>query len=120
MIAHPETVKDFLRAFKKAASDSEISFVGWRKNWDALVDLGLTTAQRTDIVLGLTYTDYCEGPLKAKKGGKSRLWVFAVPHDSTHIYIKLKLVKVSGGPKPVCVSFHEKEHPLNFPLKKEE
>lgn len=119
MTANRFEATNFLKAFKKAvANGEEITYVGREKNWDALVELGLTTNQRTEIILGLTYTDYSQGPFPDEKGRKGEVWVFGVKHDSTDIYIKLKLVHTRNGDKPVCISFHKAEFKLNYPLKK--
>ncbi|MCK5131957.1 MAG: hypothetical protein KAR40_07385 [Candidatus Sabulitectum sp.] len=110
-------VQLFLNDFKEAAdSDNGILYAGRDKNWDTLVKLGITTAMRDEIVLGLSFRNYVSGPLKDKNGRSGELWVFGVVEDSKEIYIKLKVFIDKTGKKAFCLSFHQAEHPLSFPL----
>ncbi len=107
----------FLKEFKEAAgSDCGILYARRSKNRDALVDLGITTTIRDEIVLGLSFRNYVSGPLKDKDGHSGELWVFGVLEDSKEIYIKLKVLISKAGKKAFCLSFHQAEYPLSFPL----
>jgi len=110
-------VQLFLIDFKEAASgDSGILYAGRKKNWDTLVELGITSAIRDEIVFGLSFRNYVSGPLKDKDGHSGELWVFGVLEDSKEIYIKLKVLISKAGKKAFCLSFHLAEYPLSFPL----
>lgn len=113
-------VQLFLKDFKEAAnSDSGILYAGRDKNWDTLVKLGITTAIRDEIVLGLSFRNYVSGPLKDRDGRSGEFWVFGTLEDSKEIYIKLKVYVDRAGKKAFCLSFHLAEHPLSFPLGRE-
>lgn len=44
------------------------------------------------------------------------MWVFGKDYDGTELYIKISLG--APGSKTICISFHEAEHPLSYPFKK--
>jgi hypothetical protein len=107
-------VRLFLREFKMAAEKgSGIIYAGRDKNWDTLVDLNMTSAMRNECVLGLTWRDYCQGPLADERGQPGDLWVFGTNSGGCEIYIKLKLAQ---GENAVCISFHKAEFSMEYPL----
>lgn len=111
-------VQLFLREFKKVAgSGAGVLYAGRSKNWETLVDLGITTAMRNEVVLGLSFRNYVSGPLKDNKGRSGELWVFGKREDSREIYIKLKTVNTKTVKRAVCLSFHVAEYPLKYPLR---
>ena len=42
------------------------------------------------------------------------MWVFGKDHNDVEIYIKISVAE-----KALCISFHEAEHPLQYPFRKE-
>jgi hypothetical protein len=54
-LSSPAEVREYLRAFKRAATEGRKKTEIWdrTKNRDALPDLGLSERQRDDIILGL-------------------------------------------------------------------
>ena len=111
------SVQLFLKDFKEAAeSESGIIYAGRGKNWDTLAQLGITSAMRNEMVLGLSFRNYVSGPMKDDKGRSGELWVFGVSDTSREIYIKLKLLIRGSGKIAYCVSFHMAEHSLSYPL----
>lgn len=84
------------------------------KNWDILADTGITTVMRNDLVLGLTWKDYCQGPMADDSGKPGEVWVFGTRVLGLEVYIKLK---IANGSHPKCISFHKAEHPLKYPFR---
>lgn len=108
-------VQLFLREFKLAAGKGTgISYTGRDKNWDTLANLNMTSKMRNDCVLGLTWKDYCRGPLEDDKGRPGEVWMFGTDICGSEVYIKLKLVR---GSHPVCISFHNADLPLEYPFR---
>ena len=111
-------VQLFLKDFKEAAnSEDGILYAGRGKNWDTLAELGITSAMRNEMLLGLSFRNYVNGPMKDDKGRSGELWVFGVLENSKEIYIKLKLLIRGSGKIAYCVSFHLAEHLLFYPLR---
>jgi hypothetical protein len=110
-------VRQFLAEFKNLIYENKFSTNDRLKNKDALLELGLTSNQRKEIILSLSVLDYSSGPIKdIYKPGD--YWVFGKIIGSDEIYIKLKIVEYDDEEYAVCLSFHKSEIPLRYPLKK--
>ena len=115
MTASKHQVQLFLREFKMAAGKGTGIYYAERdKNWDILADTDVTTVMRNDLVLGLTWKDYCGGPMVDDSGKPGEVWLFGASVLGLEVYIKLKLVQ---GSHPKCISFHKAEHPLKYPFR---
>ncbi len=113
----PEEVRQFLEEFKMKMSVFQILFRDERaKNTQALLNLELTWEKRRKIIERLEVVDFCQGPLDDKLFGIASLWVFGKHVKDVEIYIKISM----GSPNSsvICISFHEAEHPLNYPFAK--
>lgn len=86
------------------------------RNRDGLITIGITKAQRDEVIRSLTPDDYCEGPLPDETQ-PGNVWVFGKHVEGIEVYIKLKLTATEA---PKCISFHPAEHALRYPLKKKE
>ena len=109
-------VRQFLSEFKDVIYANGLRIIERLKNKDALLELGLTSNQRKEIILSLSVLDYNSGPIKdIYKSGD--FWVFGKTIDGAEIYIKLKIVEQDDEDYAICLSFHKSEHPLRYPLK---
>ncbi len=112
-------VGEFLKCFKKVASESGVYVVPREKNNAALVELGLTKQNRADIINGLAVEDYSSGP-EPDSDKPGEVWFFGPAFNDGQIYIKLKLVVKQGVvPHALCISFHLARYPLALPHRRE-
>ena len=111
-----EEVNKFLADFKIKAKVFGIIYRDDRKkNTDALFQLGISAKIRERIIFSLEGEDYSQGPIMETLNGGAEMWVFGKDHNNTEIYIK-----ISVDDKALCISFHESEHPMQYPFRKEE
>ena len=111
-----DRVRLFLHGMKMAAAVRFI-FEGRTKNMQTLASLGITRPDAQSRVLGLTPEDYSSGPSPDHKHPGRDVWVFGLFINGTEIYVKVQVV--SDPPeKCVCISFHEADRPLTYPLRK--
>jgi len=112
--AQPWQVTLFLMLFKEFA-ESNFKFVERDKSLDSIARLGITPKQAKEEIMGLTYEDYCKGPLPdvGTKGGE--LWEFGKTIEGKEIFIRLKVVLQHKMAK--CQSFHIAERALQYPYK---
>ena len=93
---------------------------GREKNLQALMDLGMTPAERKEILLGLSPDDYVAGPKPDDTDDTKSVWVFGKKVERRNIYIKLRVVqlkKTRGAYHATIWSFHPAEHALRYPLR---
>ena len=101
-----------MKRFKQEATLSGIIFIPRRANLDTLANLGMTIADAEFVILGLSARDYISGPAHDHDGSAGEIWVFGTVINRDNIYIKVKL---ETG-RAACISFHEAQYPLVFPL----
>lgn len=114
------SVRNFLREFKEIMGEGQryIILGHHLKNMETLVQMGLTVQQRDDIIRTLKATDYYAGPI-ADQYKKGNYWVFGKKTAGVELYIKLKIATDGhGNDYAICMSFHQAEFPLKYPLKK--
>ena len=120
MKRHPEQVAvgEFLKELKLLVSRQGLYLVPREVNMKALAKMGLTRANLKDEILSLSVADYCEGPSR-DRNQPGFLWVFGKQVMCHDVYIKLKISDVKGSGKKTakCISFHEADFPMSFPLK---
>jgi hypothetical protein len=109
--ASESEVVGFLKRFKTQASHSEIQFVRRKRCLDDIARLGLSRQDAEDIILGLSVTEYAEGPEEDHDGTPGEIWVFGKETQGQMVYIKLK----SDGTNAKCLSFHPADHTMQFP-----
>ena len=119
MVQHNEKndVEHFLTDFKTKLKIYSIVYRDERgKNLQALADLEITRAKRTEYLNKLKVEDYCSGP------NKDRLyptmpdyWEFGIKVKKKDVYVKISM----GNPNDsvICISFHLAEHKLNYKFK---
>jgi len=99
----------------KSTAQRKFIFVGRPENIATLAKLGITRVHAKSLVLGLTPEDCVSGPDPDYSNPGLDLWVFGLRLSGTDVYIKLQVVMSEGH--CVCVSFHEAEKPLHYPLR---
>lgn len=112
MIPSRKSVLGFLDRFKEKAAQSGLHLQPRKKNLDSLAQLGFRIEDAEEIVNGLTDDDYVGGPESDDDGSEGEVWIFGASSGHAMIYIKLKLDPYQAK----CLSFHEAEHRLVFPL----
>lgn len=108
-------VLQFLREFKSLVDQNGLTVKDRLKNQKDLLEMGLTSRQRLEIILSLSVQDYCAGP-KEDIYEPGQLWIFGKHVDGEEVYIKLKIAEFRGEEFAVCYSFHKSEFPLSYPL----
>lgn len=103
----------FLTLMKQMAHQRFI-FVGRPQNIATLAKLGITRHHAKSLVLGLRPEDCVSGPDPDYNNPGLDFWVFGLHVSSIDIYIKLQVA--TSEDQCVCVSFHEAERPLHYPL----
>ncbi len=109
-----QEVEAFLREFRPKFSIWGIIFLHRDKNEAALRALGITPVAREEIIKKIEKEDYSHSIIDDTTFGD--MWVFGKDYDGTELYIKISLGP--RGSKTICISFHEAEHPLDYPHKK--
>lgn len=113
MNKHQEVVA-FLKEFKEIATWRGIDVVPRRENNVALVQLGLTRADRKSIILALVPGNFCKGP-EPDRDRPGDLWFFGETVNGNEVYIKLKIADIAGNGKIAkCLSFHKADYRLNY------
>jgi hypothetical protein len=107
-------VESFLNGFKAKMNVFEVIFLNRDKNLQALADLEISAAKRTEILKTLEVKDYYKGPSKDRDQGPD-LWEFGKIVNSKEVYVK---VHMGNENRPViCVSFHLAERAIIYPFK---
>ncbi len=110
-------ILNFLKDFKELMGQGHYFVKGHYKNIQTLIDLGITTRQRDELILSIALQDYSSGP-NPDELNPGHYWIFGKGLDHTEIYIKLKIITLrSGNERAVCISFHPSEHPLRYPFR---
>jgi len=115
-MATKQEVKKFLDEFNVKMGIYNILFRDERgKNTKCLLNLDITPNLRREIIRGLNVLDYSEGPIEDNLYKISPMWVFGKTVKSKEIYIKISLGIENSN--VICISFHEAEYAINYPLK---
>jgi hypothetical protein len=114
-----DEIRTFLKEFNKIASTGRgIDVIPRKENQAALTNLGLTKKNRTDEIMTLSLSDYCDGPKPDQNPNKpGKIWVFGKSIGGKEVYIKLKIAQVGNQKIAKCLSFHAADYPLCFPFK---
>lgn len=110
-------VELFLREFHIKLEVYDIRFYDFRnKNFQALLDLELSSDDRIIIIKALKSKDFVEGPLaNTLRSEIGPMWVFGKTIKSKEVYIKIAMGSTDNP--VVCISFHEAEHSFEYPFK---
>jgi len=115
-MATRQEVKKFLDEFNVKMDIYNILFRDERgKNTKCLLNLDIAPNLRKEIIRGLTVLDYSEGPIEDDLYKISPMWVFGKIVKGKEIYIKISLGIENSN--VICISFHEAEYAINYPLK---
>ena len=106
----------FLKEFKGLVQEKGLYVVDRSVHQNSLADLGLTKEDCKIEILGLSVTDYCQGP-QPDHDRPGDIWVFGREIADRDVYIKLKIAEVGSDKIAKCISFHAAEHPLCYPYK---
>jgi hypothetical protein len=104
----------FLHLMKQMAHQRFV-FVGRQENLDTLAKLGITRKHAKSLVLGLKPEDCVSGPDPDRNNPGRELWVFGLGISGVEVYVKLQIVLTPA--QCVCVSFHEADRPMHYPLR---
>ncbi|MBM4018457.1 MAG: type II toxin-antitoxin system MqsR family toxin [Planctomycetes bacterium] len=119
-MASREDVVNFLGLLKGCIMLDRMAVRDREKNRQALIDLGITPAERREVLLGLEPEDYMAGPKPDDEDNTKDVWEFGKFVASIEVYIKLRVVKAPGkqGVYHALVwSFHPAEFRMKYPLK---
>lgn len=112
-IRNEQEVETFLREFRPKFSIWGIIFLHRDKNEEALKALGITPIAREEIIKKIEKDDYSHSVFD--EATFDDMWVFGKDYDGTELYIKISMGM--PGSNTICISFHEAEHPLDYPFK---
>jgi hypothetical protein len=115
-------VVDFLNLFKGCVMLGALLVKSRDVNTQALVDLGITSDERKETLLGLEPENYVSGPMLDDTDGMDKtkeVWIFGKQVQGKEVYIKLRVVEDSrnhGASRAMVWSFHPAEHKMKYPL----
>jgi len=110
-----DDVQIFLHDFKVKARTFGIDYYPRQKNTDALLQLGITAYIREEIIMKLEVRDYYRGPTEDIDPKRPEFYEFGTHYNGEEIYVKLSLGKF--GKSPHCMSFHQPEDIIDYPLR---
>ncbi|MDX2129956.1 MAG: toxin [Chloroherpetonaceae bacterium] len=114
--AKEKEVASFLKNFKEKMKVWDVLFRDERgKNAQALLDLELRPIERNKVLENLYINDYSEGPFSDTLYHGADMWVFGKEVKKKEVYIKITMGQ--HGRSVICISFHEAEHKMKYPLK---
>lgn len=114
-------IRYFLQQAKEIITEGGRKHRGWvlvrrDENLRCVTELGLNYDGLESLILGLSVTDYCEGPLD-DRDFPGELWVFGKVIEEREIYIKLRLAVLGSSRLVRIVSFHEARESLYYPYR---
>ena len=116
-MATPRDIELFLNELKDKIKFFDIRFRPRDKNLQALADLDITAQQRLEYILKLTFEDYYAGPKPdTLHPNLPDYFEFGLMVKGVDVYIKIS--KGLENKPADCMSFHEAEFPMKYPLKK--
>jgi hypothetical protein len=110
-------IDDFLISFKELIQ-IDFYFASTRmKNIRTIAKLNYNKSDVKRELLNLKQKNYSKGPSEDHDKTKPGLiWIFGKTIKEIEIYIKIKVSQKYK--QSICISFHEAERPLDYPLKK--
>ena len=106
----------FLKEFKQLIQEKGLYIVNRLDHQKSLADLGITKKDCKKEIIGLSVTDYCNGP-QPDTDRPGEVWVFGKKIADKEVYIKVKNAQVGTDKIAKCISFHVAEYPLSYPFK---
>lgn len=116
-----EAVIFFLKEVKNTITKKDTDRQGWifvkrKENMACLAELGFIFRDVRHVILRLTVSDYCKGPLQDPKF-PGDVWIFGKNMASKEIYIKLKLASFERLKIVRVISFHPARQMLCYPYR---
>ena len=108
-----EHVQEFLNTFLPKFDIWGIFFIDRKKNDEAMAALGITPAQREDVIKKIETDDYIETIDDEVSFGD--MWVFGKDFSGEELYIKISLGRPNSN--TICISFHKSEFPNKYAFK---
>lgn len=117
------TISNFLQEVKKTITNPLSNYQSWvlvrrRKTLNCVLQLGFNYRDIHSVILGLSVTDYCQGPVQDRRE-RGDLWIFGKAIGDKEIYIKIKLATFGALKMVRIISFHFANEPLCYPCKEE-
>jgi len=111
-----DQVEAFLRNLREKIRFSDVAFRPREKNLKFLADIDLIPIERIEYLKKLTYENYKSGPNKdTHDSTRPDYWEFGIEIKGVEAYIKVSLgIK---DKRVDCMSFHEAEMLITYPLK---
>ncbi len=119
-MATRQEVLEFLSMIKGAMCLDLFDVTHREKNMQVLLDLGVSHAERREILLALTPEDYVDGPTPDHVDPTKDVWIFGADIEGMEVYVKLRLSKVPGKRtvyRALVWSFHPARHPMEYPFR---
>lgn len=112
-------VKKYLVRIKTAISEGRYQFIQRRKNMESLSKVGLLVDHVKEILLGLTYSDYFNGPEPEDDEDyePGEYLFFGCDVHENEFFVKFKLEQLIDNEKCICLSFHIAEKKIYYPYK---
>ncbi len=118
-MAKRQDVVEFLNLFKGCMM-LDLFYVKDREtNLQGLLDLGMNTTERKEVLLGLEPEDYVKGPEPDDTDSDKDVWFFGKEYNNKEIYIKMRVAQDHSNKelyRAMIWSFHSAKHKLNYPL----
>ncbi len=114
-MATEDEVRQFLSQFQTKLTIFNIVFVDREKNRNALMELGITSNMRLEVIKNLVVEDYSHTITDNLLYGYGEMWVFGKDLNGEEIYIKISLGKANKS--TICISFHKAEQKMAYPYK---
>lgn len=119
-----QEVQRIIEQIKEMIKDDKCLLWPVRKNNNFLREIGWLNSHALEYVCdNLCYQNYSSGPEKNKSktgGDQGFIWVFGIcleEYKNIEVYIKFHIKTNSENEPLVCMSFHEAEYPMTYPLK---
>ena len=108
-------VESFLKDLKSKIDVYNIALPTTRSNFiETLKKLDYVPNQCIQVIKDLTYKDYYQGPFDDTINS-GVYWEFGVTIKNMEIYIKINIGQLNK--RVICISFHEAQFKINYPLK---
>ncbi|MDF2606973.1 MAG: hypothetical protein K0S34_1168 [Bacillales bacterium] len=121
-----DTVERKLKLIQYIISNNSDNFVfrsDLPKNEATLIALGFRPNDAIEVIKGLVVEDYSKGPEKGKSNTRNvqeEIWFFGKRVEgfkTMEVYIKFSIYETNQNTTCYCISFHEAEFEINYPLK---
>lgn len=110
-------VNEVLLRIKTAVATGRYQFIGRRKNLQSIATAGLLPEHVKQLILGLTFKSYLNGPEDDIDNNfvSGEVFLFGLALSGDEYYVKLKLFTRDDEESCTCISFHIAEKPLYYP-----